>query len=116
MSDIIDLLRSQAQEIADEGHDGWGNTMIEAAATIARITEELAEAKRKYEKSYDCHGMMCGACISCCIEMIHDTSAKNTILYDDLAAARKTIERVREWAANRRPPLEDLEALLTEEK
>lgn len=48
--ELIDLLRLQAKEIADEGHNGWGNTMLMAARKLenqpstnqqARINENL---------------------------------------------------------------------------
>jgi hypothetical protein len=35
--DIVDTLRVQAQEIADENHAGWGNTMTTAADEIERL-------------------------------------------------------------------------------
>lgn len=35
--DIVDQLKLQAEEIAEEGHAGWGNTMILAAAEIERL-------------------------------------------------------------------------------
>lgn len=34
---LIALLRQQAKEIADAGHNGWGNTMIEAADEIEKL-------------------------------------------------------------------------------
>ncbi|MCK5606825.1 hypothetical protein KAR91_33290 [Candidatus Pacearchaeota archaeon] len=35
--DIVDKLKAQAAEIADEGHNGWGNTMTEAAEKIESL-------------------------------------------------------------------------------
>ena len=35
--DIVELLRKQAQEIAREGHNGWGNTMIAVAEEIEKL-------------------------------------------------------------------------------
>lgn len=43
--DIVTLLRNQAQEIAEEGHDSWKNTMVFAAdeiETLRRHKKELA--------------------------------------------------------------------------
>ena len=34
---LVELLQKQAQEIADEGHAGWGNTMNEAADKIMAL-------------------------------------------------------------------------------
>lgn len=33
-NELIALLESQAQEIATEGHNGWGNTMLAASAAL----------------------------------------------------------------------------------
>ena len=35
--DIINQLREQAEEIAHEGHNGWGNTMLVAADIIEKF-------------------------------------------------------------------------------
>lgn len=34
---LVELLRTQAKEIADAGHNGWGNTMLDAANEIERL-------------------------------------------------------------------------------
>ncbi len=41
--DIVTLLRNQAQEIAEEGHDGWGNTMTFAADEIETLRKHKIE-------------------------------------------------------------------------
>jgi hypothetical protein len=43
--DIVRQLREQAQEIAHEGHNGWGNTMLIAANEIERLqaTQQSAQ-------------------------------------------------------------------------
>lgn len=43
---LVKLLRSQANEIADSDHNGWGNTMTDAADEIERLHAELAEFRR----------------------------------------------------------------------
>lgn len=48
---LVGLLRQQALEIADEGHNGWGNTMAEAAATLERFGDALTEIG-----TWDCRG------------------------------------------------------------
>ncbi len=35
--DIVVLLYEQAREIAKEGHNGWGNTMVAAAEEIEKL-------------------------------------------------------------------------------
>ena len=40
--EIIDRLKAQAIEIANEGHNGWGNTMIEAAEKIESLKPQKA--------------------------------------------------------------------------
>jgi hypothetical protein len=35
--ELIELLKAQSKEIAAEGHDGWGNTMTEAASALETI-------------------------------------------------------------------------------
>lgn len=43
MSDRIEkLLLKQADEIADDGHAGWGNTMRDAAAELTAMRESHA--------------------------------------------------------------------------
>jgi len=37
--ELIELLRKQAEEIAKEGHAGWGNTMSFAADRLEAIKE-----------------------------------------------------------------------------
>lgn len=39
--DIIKQLRQQAEEIAKEGHAGWGNTMLEAADRLEKRDADL---------------------------------------------------------------------------
>jgi hypothetical protein len=36
VKELVGLLRQQALEIANEGHNGWGNTMEEAADALER--------------------------------------------------------------------------------
>ena len=38
--DIVKLLEKQAQQIANENHHGWGNTMLEAATEIERLRQQ----------------------------------------------------------------------------
>lgn len=62
--DIIKQLRQQAEEIAKEGHAGWGNTMLEAADRLERNDIDLwaidAELRRaglkpwKYKTFAEC--------------------------------------------------------------
>lgn len=40
-TDLVKNLRQQAQEIADENHAGWGNTMQMAADQIERLEAAL---------------------------------------------------------------------------
>jgi hypothetical protein len=40
--DLVELLEAQAREIAQAGHNGWGNTMLEAAAEIAALRAQQA--------------------------------------------------------------------------
>ena len=35
--DIADTLEKQALEIAEDGHNGWGNTMADAALEIKKL-------------------------------------------------------------------------------
>ena len=42
--DLVELLRTQAKEIADEGINGWGNTMTLAADRIAELEVQYQEA------------------------------------------------------------------------
>ena len=42
--DLINLLNQQAEEIAKEGHNGWGNTMLLAAEHLAKLDKLLAFA------------------------------------------------------------------------
>ena len=42
MTDLIEKLLQQADEIADEGHAGWGNTMRNAAAELTALRESHA--------------------------------------------------------------------------
>ena len=38
--DIVDLLETQAKEIADQDIPGWGNTMLWAAEKIKKLRQE----------------------------------------------------------------------------
>jgi ribulose-5-phosphate 4-epimerase/fuculose-1-phosphate aldolase len=49
VSELVERLREQAQEIAAANHYGWGNTMQEAANRI----EELERRVRYYEFQND---------------------------------------------------------------
>ena len=40
--EIVDKLKAQAIEIANEGHNGWGNTMTEAAEEIESLKAQTA--------------------------------------------------------------------------
>ncbi len=51
MNDIVPFLIRQAEEIATEGHNGWGNTMIMAAEEIERLR---ARNKRLEEALTSC--------------------------------------------------------------
>ena len=53
-TDLVSILRQQAQEIADEGHVGWGNTMQVAAAEIARLRFMACQPKDKHKPGCDC--------------------------------------------------------------
>lgn len=51
MNDIVPFLIRQAEEIATEGHNGWGNTMIMAAEEIERLrarNKRLEEALENF--------------------------------------------------------------------
>lgn len=41
MGELTQRLEQQADEIAKAGHNGWGNTMREAAVEIERLTEKI---------------------------------------------------------------------------
>jgi len=50
MNDIVPFLIRQAEKIATEGHNGWGNTMIMAVEEIERLrarNQRLEEALRR---------------------------------------------------------------------
>ena len=55
-TELVNLLEKQAEEIADDGHAGWGNTMKLAAERIAQLTAEIVEIQNQdAEKSaYHC--------------------------------------------------------------
>jgi hypothetical protein len=46
---MVALLHKQAAEIASEGHNGWGNTMSQAAELIVRLAAEKVDAQRYRE-------------------------------------------------------------------
>lgn len=46
--EIKTMLRKQAEEIADEGHAGWGNTMTEAADRLAALEAKIEESERQH--------------------------------------------------------------------
>ena len=48
---LVRLLRQQGLEIANEGRNGWGNTMAEAATTLERFGDALTEIG-----NWDCQG------------------------------------------------------------
>ena len=50
MSDILEVLYEQAKEIANEGHNGWGNTMVMAVTEIERLTQQLEKYKQLAEE------------------------------------------------------------------
>jgi polyhydroxyalkanoate synthesis regulator phasin len=54
VSELVERLREQAQEIAAANHYGWGNTMQEAANRI----EELERRVRYYEFQNDADKIM----------------------------------------------------------
>jgi hypothetical protein len=41
--ELIELLKKQANEIAQEGHAGWGNTMILAAERLEALNDKDKE-------------------------------------------------------------------------
>jgi hypothetical protein len=47
--DIQSLLRQAADEIASEGHNGWGNLMTSAADHIEALERQLAELRQAHE-------------------------------------------------------------------
>ena len=55
MTDLIELAKQQAAEIARAGHNGWGNTMLELAAALEAARAErdviVAEAVKYADKS-----------------------------------------------------------------
>ena len=55
MTDLIELAKQQAAEIACAGHNGWGNTMLELAAALEALRAEreviCAEAVKYADKS-----------------------------------------------------------------
>lgn len=46
MTDLIELAKQQAAEIASAGHNGWGNTMLELAAALEAAQMGLRYAVR----------------------------------------------------------------------
>ena len=42
--EIIDRLKQQAKEIADAGHAGWGNTMLNAAEELERLSSIISSS------------------------------------------------------------------------
>ena len=53
MAEICELLKEQAEEIAKEGHNGWGNTMLDASVTITRLEQELEGYKNEGQTLYE---------------------------------------------------------------
>ena len=51
MSELIERLNLQAKEIADAGHNGWGNTMLEASETIGEIAKEAVDYCKMLEST-----------------------------------------------------------------
>ena len=47
--DIIKLLKAQAKEIAEAGHNGWGNTMLLAAEALASQKEQAETVDERAE-------------------------------------------------------------------
>lgn len=47
--DIVVLLNLQAEEIAESGHNGWGNTMLLAAKEIEKLRQELEAANAAHK-------------------------------------------------------------------
>lgn len=50
MSDLIELAKQQAAEIASAGHNGWGNTMLELAAALEAAREQLDWAVKENDR------------------------------------------------------------------
>ena len=50
MIELIETLNLQAQEIAAEGHAGWGNTMADAARELKGLHEAFRMLNRSLER------------------------------------------------------------------
>lgn len=48
LEDLVGRLREAANEIARNGHAGWGNQMTEAADEIERLQDELCEWRQMH--------------------------------------------------------------------
>jgi chromosome segregation ATPase len=60
MSDLVERLRKAAQEVAAEGHFGWGNRMQIAAARIEELERVLAEERRNMDATMQGWDKLCG--------------------------------------------------------
>jgi hypothetical protein len=49
---LTETLKGQAQEIATEGHAGWGNTMTFAADEIERLQQDNAKLRAERDKAF----------------------------------------------------------------
>lgn len=100
--DIVTLLRNQAQEIAEEGHDGWGNTMTFAADEIETLRKhkiELALANAGVaelnatliefltEVSYTPYSD------SNYLSLYEGLRTRATVILQDIASAKQSVER-----------------------
>lgn len=50
MTDLTELAKQQAAEIASAGHNGWGNTMLELAAALETTQEQLDWVVRENDR------------------------------------------------------------------
>lgn len=71
--DIVELLKQQAQEIAKEGHDGWGNTMTWAAEEIEKLRAAQQSVQPTDETCANCgRPLNGGACAPCFAPSLED--------------------------------------------
>ena len=49
--ELVKILNRQANEIASEGHNGWGNTMREAADKLEELQEHIYHLENQRAKS-----------------------------------------------------------------